>query len=189
MNNAKLIFAANYAARHHRQQRRKGTGDVPYVNHVLDVAARLEAAHPDDPILITAGLLHDIVEDCADWSETTGEPTPDDLRNEIAALFGAEVLGVVNEVTDDKRLAKEDRKTRQVAEVGKKSIRAKRLKLADKASNITAIADTPPDWPIARKRAYLDWAEAVVAGARGVSETLEAEFDAAVLYARNKMEA
>ncbi len=36
--------------------------------------------------------------------------------------------------------------------------------LADKTSNLLAIAKGPPPWPENRKRAYVKWARAVVSG-------------------------
>ena len=163
---ARFAEAAAFAADAHRDQRRKGAEAAPYVNHVLDVAARLARARPEDETLALAGLLHDVVENCG--------LTPDD----VAARFGAEVAGVVAEVSDDKRLPKAERKRRQVETAPKKSDAAKRLKLADKASNLAAIAESPPPWSLERKRAYLDWAREVAAGCRGVDAGLEAAFDA-----------
>jgi len=62
--------------------------------------------------------------------------------------------------------------------------------LADKISNLRDILASPPatchlppaNWSTERKRAYFDWAAAVVAGLRGVHPGLEAVFDG--LYAR-----
>ncbi len=176
MNAAEILRAASYAAWMHREQRRKGAGDVPYINHVLDVARRVAlSAHGEDPLLIVAALLHDVVED------TEGEEA------EIREMFGGEVAALVMEVTDDKSLPKAERKRLQVAKIAGKSDRAKRLKLADKASNITAIADAPPDWPLQRKLDYLQWAEDVVAGCRGVDPALEEHFDRALAHARDKV--
>jgi hypothetical protein len=47
-------------------------------------------------------------------------------------------------VTDDKNLEKQERKRLQVEHSHKKSQRAKILKLADKTSNLRAIAASPP---------------------------------------------
>lgn len=178
MSAAEILRAADYAARMHADQRRKGAGDLPYVNHVLDVARRVaHSSHGEDPVLIVAALLHDVVEDT------------DGTESDVRDRFGADVAALVMEVTDDKSLPKAERKRLQVEKIAGKSDRAKRLKLADKASNITAIADTPPDWPMERKRDYLQWAEDVVAGCRGVDPVLEAQFDQALAYARSKLEA
>ena len=169
---ARLLAAARYAAERHHGQRRKGAADLPYVMHVFDVARRLAEVRPDDETLILGAILHDVVED------TSG------TREEIASLFGEDVASLVMEVTDDKSLPKARRKELQVKHVPHLSDAAKRLKFADKASNLTAIVDAPPDWDDQRKRAYADWAEQVMAGARGLDPELEAAFDAALAGVR-----
>ncbi len=168
-----VLEAAHYAAVRHAGQFRKGERAEPYVNHVLDVARRVAAARPDDETLILAALLHDIVED------TEG------TEAEIERLFGPAVAALVMEVTDDKALEKDERKRLQVEHASGLSDAAKRLKLADKAANVTAVALTPPaGWPHERKTQYVDWAEAVAAGLRGVDDDLERGFDEAVALAR-----
>jgi len=184
---SQLMAAAAYAAEKHAFQVRKGRAGAPYVNHVLDVAQRLEAAHPGDTVLVIGGLLHDVIEDCSDWTGDDHARTPEAVGREIEGRFGAEVAALVWEVTDDKTLDKDVRKARQVETVAGKSVLAKRLKFADKTSNVTALAESPPDWPLERQRAYLDWAEKVLAGARGVSPRLETEFDAALARTRSTL--
>src|SRR5262245_35798531 len=57
---------------------------------------------------------------------------------------------------------------------------AKILKLADKTSNLRAIAASPPpDWSMKRRLDYVKWACEVAKGLSGVSEWLEQEFDQA----------
>ncbi|WGH80016.1 HD domain-containing protein [Jannaschia ovalis] len=172
MDPVRLLDAARFAANAHHGQTRKGGADIPYLDHVLDVAQRLAEVHPEDETLILAALLHDTVEDC------------DVTAAEIAARFGAPVAALVMEVTDDKSLPKPARKDAQVAHVRHASDRAKRLKLADKAANLTALARTPPDWPRARKAEYVDWALRVIEPVRGLDPVLEARFDEAVAAAR-----
>ncbi|MEO6301333.1 MAG: HD domain-containing protein [Paracoccaceae bacterium] len=169
----RLTDVYDYAARMHRDQRRNGALAEPYVNHVIEVAARVARSPQADEVTVLGALLHDIVED------TTG------TAEDIAARFGADVAALVMEVTDDKGLEKAERKLRQELSSPGKSDRAKRIKLADKAANVTALTDSPPaDWDIGRKRAYVDWAERVIAGCRGVDAVLETGFDAAVARAR-----
>ena len=87
---------------------------------------------------------------------------------------------IVAEVSDDKTVEKAERKRRQVATAHKKSDQAKMLKLADKTSNLRAIAFSPsPDWSVKRRLEYIDWAKNVAAGLRGVSPWLEEQFDRA----------
>lgn len=176
-----ILRAAAFAAEVHTHQRRKGAAAEPYVNHVIEVGAALAAAGA--PLAaILAGLLHDTIEDGA----SAGRPV---TEAELAERFGAEVASVVAEVSDDKALPKHERKRLQVERAPGKSQAARMVKLADKAANLRAIASSPPPhWDIARKREYLDWAEAVAAGCRGVNERLEAAFDAALATARAALE-
>lgn len=165
-----VLRAADAAARWHVHQRRKGAAQEPYVNHLLEVASLVtEATHGKDPDLVIAALLHDAIED---------QEVPAEL---IAREFGSKVAAIVAEVTDDKTLDKAERKHRQVATAPKKSNQAKMLKLADKTSNLRAIAFSPsPGWSVQRRLEYIDWAKSVAAGLRGVSPWLEDQFDRAV---------
>jgi (p)ppGpp synthase/HD superfamily hydrolase len=98
----------------------------------------------------------------------------------IAKAFGEEVAKLVEEVTDDKTLEKQKRKQLQVECSQKKSHRAKILKLADKTSNLRAIAASPPpQWSVKRRLEYVEWSRNVARGLTGVSEWLEREFEQA----------
>ena len=171
-----LSRAADFAARRHIAQRRKGDAAEPYINHLTEVAALLaEATDGADPVLVMGGLLHDTLED----TETTYE--------ELAGMFGAEVASLVAEVTDDKSLRKEERKRLQIDKTPGKSRRAKLLKLADKASNLRSLVSSPPKgWTEERLRDYVVWAEAVARSCRGLNEKLEAGFDAALTEAKQR---
>jgi hypothetical protein len=104
--------------------------------------------------------------------------------NVITEMFGEAVTALVEEVTDDKALPKEERKQAQVDNAAKKSPRAKMLKLADKTSNLNSIAAIPPaGWSVKRRLDYIQWARDVAAGLRGVSPWLESRFDEAALEA------
>lgn len=167
---AEILAAASFAAATHATHRRKGAGAEPYINHPLEVAHIL-AAHGAPEAVIIAGLLHDTVEDSED------DPEPVTLAA-LAARFGAEVAGIVAEVSDDKSLAKETRKALQVSQAAKKTAGAKMLKLADKISNLRGIVTAPPAaWNHARRVEYVGWAGRVAAGLRGVNPELEALFD------------
>ena len=164
----RITDAFDFAARAHVAQTRKGKAAEPYINHLTDVAARLARSPRADADMVIAAILHDVVEDTEHSVE------------EVEARFGPVVAGYVREVTDDKSLPKEERKRRQVAASPGQSDGAKRIKLADKASNLTALAESPPHWwDAARRREYLAWAREVVAGLRGVDPALEAAFDEA----------
>src|SRR5690349_17581834 len=114
-----VLKAADAAARWHVHQRRKGAAEEPYINHLLEVATLVaEATDGADTNLVIAALLHDAIED----SEVPSEM--------IADAFGEDVASIVAEVTDDKTLAKAERKQKQVKTAPRKSPRAKILKLA-----------------------------------------------------------
>jgi (p)ppGpp synthase/HD superfamily hydrolase len=162
-----VVQAASVAAQWHSTQRRKGASQEPYINHLLEVAALVAAGGGDQPTVIAA-LLHDAIED--------QKISPDT----IAAQFGEYVAAIVLEVTDDKSLSKAERKAIQIATASHKSHSAKLIKLADKISNVRAVATSPPvDWSEQRRREYIEFCTAVVNECRGTSTVLEYEFDAA----------
>lgn len=173
-----IARAADFAARAHVAQRRKGDAQEPYINHLAEVALLLtQATGGEDATLVAAGWLHDTLEDT------------DTEREELETLFGPAVAAIVAEVTDDKSLVKAERKRLQVETAPHKSEQARLLKMADKTSNLRAIASSPPSgWDFARRLAYLDWAEAVVAGCRGLNPQLEQTFDEAMRHARAAVE-
>lgn len=178
---ALILRAAAFAAEVHTHQRRKGAAAEPYVNHVIEVGAALAAAGAPLPAIL-AGLLHDTIEDGA----SAGRPV---TEAELAERFGAEVATIVVEVTDEKTLPKAARKRHQVETAPAKSTAARMVTLADKAANFRAITvSPPPSWDLARKREYLDWAEAVARGCRGVNPGLERAFDEALAMARSALE-
>ena len=160
-----------------RSQRRKGIAQEPYINHLLEVASLVtEATGGNDPNVVIAALMHDAVED----QEVTVEM--------IAQEFGKLVADIVMEVTDDKALPKGERKRRQIENAPRKSRDAKLIKLADKTSNLRAIASSPAaDWSVERRLEYLQWAKSVVVGLRGTSPWLEEQFDEAVAAADHSL--
>ncbi|QRG06585.1 bifunctional (p)ppGpp synthetase/guanosine-3',5'-bis(diphosphate) 3'-pyrophosphohydrolase [Xanthobacter dioxanivorans] len=166
---ALVVRALAFATLRHTDQRRKGRRAQPYVNHLAEVALLVsEATGGADGALVAAALLHDVVEDQAVTAA------------EIEATFGADVAGLVMEVTDDKALEPAERKRLQVAHAPHLTERAKLLKLADKTANLRSLSEDPPeDWGVTRMRAYVEWSRAVVQGLRGRSPALEAAFDAA----------
>jgi (p)ppGpp synthase/HD superfamily hydrolase len=59
-----VLQAADAAARWHIHQRRKGSAQEPYINHLLEVAVLVtEATSGADPNVVIAALLHDAIED------------------------------------------------------------------------------------------------------------------------------
>lgn len=162
-----FIKALSFAADKHKNQRRKDEAASPYINHPISLANILinEGGVNDINILIGA-ILHDTIED----TETSEE----ELRKE----FGEKIASIVMEVTDDKSLAKEERKIKQIEHSSHISNEAKHIKLADKISNLRDIISSPPkNWPDERKQDYFEWAGKVIDQVRGTNSRLESIFD------------
>lgn len=131
---ASVMKAADFAARKHRDQRRKDPQKTPYINHPIGVANILiNEGDIDDPVVLQAALLHDTVED----TDTT--------LDEIEEHFGTKVRGIVDEVSDDKDLSKQERKRLQVVHAPHKSREAKLVKLADKLYNLRDLHRVVPE--------------------------------------------
>lgn len=162
-----VLRALRFAAAKHRDQRRKDAGATPYINHPIQLAELLvNEAQVKDPVVIAAAILHDTVED----TETTAA--------ELEREFGADITGIVVEVTDDKSLSKVERKRRQVERAGNCRPAARLVKLADKICNLRDLRSHPPaNWSEERKREYFDWARAVADELRGTHPELERLFD------------
>lgn len=121
-----------------------------------------EEAGIADIAVIQAALLHDTVED----TDTTFE--------EIQALFGEEVTGIVKEVTDEKILPKLVRKQKQIEHAPHASYKAKLVKLADKLYNLRDLNRcTPVGWSQERVTEYFQWAHKVVEGLKGTNQPME----------------
>ncbi|KAK2107513.1 Guanosine-3',5'-bis(diphosphate) 3'-pyrophosphohydrolase MESH1 [Saguinus oedipus] len=160
---AQLLEAADFAARKHRQQRRKDPEGTPYINHPIGVARILtHEAGITDIAVLQAALLHDTVED----TDTT--------LDEVELHFGAQVRCLVEEVTDDKTLPKLERKRLQVEQAPHSSPGAKLVKLADKLYNLRDLNRcTPEGWSEHRVQEYFEWAAQVVKGLQGTNQQLE----------------
>lgn len=179
MNNlTTLTKAISFAAKKHRNQKRKGAEQEPYINHPLEVLHLLTSVGKvEDYDVLIAAVLHDTIED-TDTSEA-----------EINELFGAAVSRMVLELTDDKSLPKATRKQLQIEHAPHISGGAKQIKLCDKISNIRDVTENPPDgWSNERRLEYVNWGERVVDGLRGANANLEKHFDELVGKAREAVE-
>ncbi len=126
----KFETALIYATRLHANQRRKA-GDVPYIAHLLSVAALvLEAGGNEDEAI--AALLHDGVEDQG------GEPT----RQEILSTFGETVTAIVDGCTESNVTPKppwRDRKLKYLENLRHGSPSVRLVSLADKLHNARSL--------------------------------------------------
>ncbi|XP_030233909.1 guanosine-3',5'-bis(diphosphate) 3'-pyrophosphohydrolase MESH1 [Gadus morhua] len=163
-----LLETVNFAAEKHRSQRRKDVEGTPYINHPIGVARILshEGGIVDIEVL-QAALLHDTVEDT------------DTSIAELELTFGPTVARIVQEVTDDKTLPKQERKRLQVEHAPHCSQQAKLVKLADKLYNLRDLNRcTPTGWTAERVQEYFVWGSLVIRGLKGTHPTLEEKLDA-----------
>jgi (p)ppGpp synthase/HD superfamily hydrolase len=162
----RIALAVDLAARAHEGQRRGAGRREAFISHVMDVARRVSESPALDEETLLAAILHDVV-----------EKTDHDLQ-EVRRMFGPAVASIVAELTDDPSLSSREQKRRQVEAAAHFSDRAKRIKLADKASKLASIASAPPRW-WGRKKAAKEVAQArkVAAGLRGVDAILDQAFD------------
>jgi guanosine-3',5'-bis(diphosphate) 3'-pyrophosphohydrolase len=170
---SQIVKALQFAAEKHKNQRRKGISLSPYINHPIEVVRILvEVGQVHDPNILVAATLHDTLED----TETTSQ--------ELTDHFGDTICSLVEEVTDDKSLSKEERKRQQILYATSKSPAAKQIKVADKIANINDLIKDPPDgWSPERKRAYINWAIDVFQGLKGVNQYLDHAFQMCVVQA------
>lgn len=134
MNTTKLTqkfeAALIYATRLHANQTRK-VGGVPYISHLMSVAALvLEAGGNEDEAI--AALLHDAVED-------QGGKT---IRDEIHREFGNIVVTIVDGCTESDIKPKPpwlERKTRFLDQLRHASPSVRLVSLADKLHNARSI--------------------------------------------------
>lgn len=174
---ALILKATKFAALKHRDQRRKDSVASPYIIHPVTVANELTQAGVTDPEIIAAALLHDTLED----TETTPA--------ELLEAFGERVCSMVQELTDDKDLPKQERKRLQVEHAPGLSTGAALVKICDKIANITDVTHSPPpDWSSERRMQYLNWAASVVAGCKIDNEQLKQRFAVTLANGREGIE-
>jgi len=134
-----MIFKAiQFVAEAHSDQYRKGTY-IPYIYHLMNVMKTLIDLGCDEEV-VTAGILHDVVED-----------TPVTIE-EIELLFGKHVASIVNGASEPDHLKKQEdkvtswkeRKQHTIDFILKDATNEQLLVIcADKLDNVNAIRD---DW-------------------------------------------
>ena len=134
MKSAKLTSrfecALVYASRLHARQTRKAS-DIPYISHLLSVAA-LVIEHGGSEDEAIAALLHDAIEDQG-GAET---------RQEIHRRFGKAVTAIVNGCTDAETRPKppwRQRKEEFIRSLRQASPEVLRVAAADKLHNVRSI--------------------------------------------------
>lgn len=118
--------AAAFAVRAHEGKTRKGT-KIPYSFHPFE-AAVIVSGFTDDPEIISAALLHDVIED----TDVTYE--------ELTGQFGKRVADLVRSESEDKSLSWAERKQATIDRLASASREEKMICLGDKLSNLRSTA-------------------------------------------------
>jgi GTP pyrophosphokinase len=127
LNTDRFAYALDYATRAHEEQMRKGS-DIPYVSHLLAVAALvLEDGGDEDETI--AALLHDVVEDQGGAKRLA----------EVEREFGPRVAAIVESCSDTLVTPWRERKAAYVAHLEDADPSAVRVSLADKVHNVRTI--------------------------------------------------
>lgn len=113
----------------HAGQTRRSDGAVPYVSHPFHVALILARLGAESRV-IQAALLHDVVEDCDEWT-----------IERVEREFGPDVARTVAELTEDKSRTWPERKRAQIDHVAHSSPDAVAVKAADKLHNLRTLTE------------------------------------------------
>lgn len=159
----RYVAAMRFAAAAHAAQKMPGE-ELPYLVHVVSVAAEVIAALPTMPELdadlaVTCALLHDTIEDTS--------VTLDQLR----ATFGAAVAAGVSALTKNAALPKRDQMADSLRRIGQQPREIAIVKLADR---ITNLAEPPAYWSKDKIRAYRGEAGLIADTLGHASSALEA---------------
>ena len=166
----------DYAAKKHEGQFRK-SGE-PYVVHIYNVGYLLATLRVG-PKTITAGLLHDVLEDC------------DVSAEEMTKEFDAEITELVESVTKLRNLHFQDVKEYQAANHRKifiamaRDVRVIIIKLVDRLHNMRTLQFQPPE---KQKRIAAETLEvyAPIAHRLGISEIKNELEDLSFYYLNNE---
>ncbi len=132
-----LLTRAYRFSEHSHQGQQRASGE-PYLSHPVEVAGLL-VGFKMDVTTVTAGLLHDVLEDT--------EATKADLQRE----FGPEIAELVDGVTKIGKLAFSSREERQAENFRKmlvamaRDLRVLMIKLADRLHNMRTLEYLPHD--------------------------------------------
>ena len=114
--------ALDFAKKMHKGQFRKGPGEVPFINHPLNMACHALAMGLEDDALLAALLLHDVSEDCS--------VAPEDLP------VCPEAREIVRLVTKVKKNFSEERYYRAIEQNPKACM----VKCIDRCHNVSCMA-------------------------------------------------
>jgi (p)ppGpp synthase/HD superfamily hydrolase len=165
----RYVETMRFAAAAHHTQKEPGH-DLPYLVHVVSVAAEVIAALPttklaNPELAVTCALLHDTVED-----------TPVTL-DEIRARFGEAVGAGVAALTKNTSLPKPEQMPDSLRRIREQPPEIAVVKLADRVTNLSA---PPHYWPKDKCAAYRLEAITIADALGHASATLDARLRAKI---------
>ena len=162
--------AIEFATKAHEGQFRKGT-KRPYIVHPIEVCD-IVASMTEDEEIISAAVLHDTVEDCANV-------TAEILERE----FGKRVAEIVSQESEDKSKTWKERKGATIEHLKVAPVEVKMIALADKLSNIRDInRDYPVHGEALWNRFKMKDKETIAWYYRGIRDSLKDTFSGVPVY-------
>lgn len=159
--------ALRLAVRSHWGQNRKHS-DTPYIVHPMRVAASVLGfvglRHHALPTIISAALLHDVIEDCGVTHSTISDEVSSDV---------ADIVVELTNTSKQTGLPRRERKAMDREHISGASWAAKLTKLADRTDNLLECARTSPD---DFKALYLRESKELFSVLRGVNAAAEQEY-------------
>ncbi len=129
----KIFKTINLAAHLHRDQHRHDENKTPYVSHLYAVAS-IVSSTTDDEDVICAALMHDSLEDVADYN-----------YDRLESDCGSVVAKYVQELTEDKSLPYKERKLKYIDSIRNGSLESVMISVADKIHNAKSYTSLPDD--------------------------------------------
>ncbi len=165
----RYVDAMRFAAAAHDAQKEPGS-DLPYLVHVVSVAAEVIAALPtttlaDPDLAVTCALLHDTVEDT--------KVTLDQIRER----YGDAVAAGVAALTKNATLFKKDQMPDSLRRIREQPPEIAVVKLADR---ITNLSEPPHYWSREKRAAYRLEAVTIADTLGHASATLDARLRARI---------
>lgn len=124
-----VLKAIEVATKAHKGQRRK-SNDMDYIAHPMSVGMLLKE-HRLDNFIVSAGILHDVIEDT------------DYTYKDLEEIFGTEVATMVKDVSEvDKSVSWEERKEQYISHLKNKASHSSMyVCCADKVHNLSNLEE------------------------------------------------
>lgn len=162
--------AIEFATKAHECQFRKGT-NRPYIVHPLEVMDIVRTM-TDDEAIISAAVLHDTIEDCADVT-----------YQQIEEQFGKTVADLVAAESEDKTKSWKERKSATIERLKTAPKEVQIIALGDKLSNIRDIyRDYPSAGEELWKRFHMQDKQIIGWYYKGIRESLRSGFSGTKAY-------